>query len=149
MRHFVIVGILVIVTAILTYVGLDSVGLLPVEASAQAVSIDWLWNWQVVAISFLFSLIVVPMAYSLVVFRRRKGDTTDAEHIEGNTTLEIAWTVVPLIIVVIFAYMGAYSLGEIKRVDPDAVVIERVDAAVAHPAVLRVRTAVAVAAAAV
>ena len=54
MRHFVIVGILVIVTAILTYVGLDSVGLLPVEASAQAVSIDWLWNWQVVAISFLF-----------------------------------------------------------------------------------------------
>jgi cytochrome c oxidase subunit 2 len=124
MRHFVIVGILVIVTAILTYVGLDSVGLLPVEASAQAVSIDWLWNWQVVAISFLFSLIVVPMAYSLVVFRRRKGDTTDAEHIEGNTTLEIAWTVVPLIIVVIFAYMGAYSLGEIKRVDPDAVVIK-------------------------
>ncbi|MBK9209433.1 MAG: cytochrome c oxidase subunit II [Anaerolineales bacterium] len=124
MRHFVIVGILVIVTAILTYVGLDSVGLLPVEASAQAVSIDWLWNWQVVAISFLFSLIVVPMAYSLVVFRRRKGDTTDAEHIEGNTTLEIAWTVVPLIIVVIFAYMGAYSLGEIKRVDPDAVIIK-------------------------
>ncbi len=124
MRHFVIVGILVVVTAILTYVGLDSVGLLPVEASAQAVSIDWLWNWQVVAISFLFSLIVVPMAYSLVVFRRRKGDTTDAEHIEGNTTLEIAWTVVPLIIVVIFAYMGAYSLGEIKRVDPDAVVIK-------------------------
>lgn len=124
MRHFVIVGILVIVVAVLTYFGLDAAGLLPIEASVQAISIDWLWNWQIIAISFLFALIVVPMGYSLVVFRRRKGDTTDAEHIEGNTTLEIAWTVVPLIVVVIFAYMGAYSLGEVRRVDPNAIVIK-------------------------
>ena len=40
MRHFVIVGILVIVVAVLTYVGLDAVGLMPVPASAQAVPID-------------------------------------------------------------------------------------------------------------
>jgi cytochrome c oxidase subunit 2 len=58
-----------------------------------------------------------------VVFRRRKGDTTDAEHIEGNTKLEIAWTVVPLFIVMIFAYMGAYSLAETRRADPQAMVI--------------------------
>jgi cytochrome c oxidase subunit 2 len=124
MRHFWVVGILVLVTAVLTYVGLNSVGLMPVEASLQSVSIDWLWNWEIVAISFLFSLIVVPMAYSLVVFRRRKGDTGDGEHIEGNSTLEIAWTVIPLFIVLGFAYMGAYSLGEIRRVDPNALVIK-------------------------
>jgi len=124
MRHFVVVGILVIVVAVLTYVGLNAVGLMPVEASAQSVSIDWLWNWEIVAISFLFSLIVVPMAYSLVVFRRRKGETGDGEHIEGNSTLEIAWTIIPLFIVLIFAYMGAYSLGEIRRIDPNALVIK-------------------------
>lgn len=124
MRHFVTVGILVIVMAILTYVGLDSAGLMPVEASAQSVSIDWLWNWQIVAISFLFALIVVPMVYSMIVFRRRKGDTTDAEHMEGNTTLEITWTVLPLFLVLTFAYMGAYSLGETRRVDPNAMVIK-------------------------
>lgn len=127
MQHFVIVGILVIVMAVLTYLGLDAVGLAkqmhPVSASAQAVSIDQLWNWEMIVISFLFSLIVVPMIYSLVVFRRKKGDTGDGEHMEGNTTLEIGWTVVPLIIVVVFAYLGAYSLGEVRRVDPDAVVI--------------------------
>jgi uncharacterized membrane protein YozB (DUF420 family) len=60
MGHFLVVGILVIVMAVLTYVGLDAAGLMPVQASAQAVSIDWLWNWQLIAISFLFSLIVVP-----------------------------------------------------------------------------------------
>lgn len=123
MGHFLVVGILVIAVSVLTYFGLDAVGLMPVQASAQAVSIDWLWNWEIVAISFLFSLIVVPMTYSLIVFRRKKGDTGDGEHIEGNTPLEIAWTVVPLLIVLVFAYMGAYSLGEIRRIDPDALVI--------------------------
>lgn len=123
MRHFVIVGILVIVLAVLTYVGLDSVGLMPVPASAQAGPIDWLWDLQVRAMSFLFALIVVPMLYSLLVFRRRKGDTTDAEHVEGNTNLEIAWTVIPLFVVVGMAFIGAQNLGETRRVDPEAMVV--------------------------
>lgn len=123
MRHFVIVGILVVVIAVLAYVALDSAGLMPLAASVQAGPIDWLWNLEVMTISFLFALIVVPMAYSLVVFRRRKGDTTDAEHIEGNTNLEITWTVVPLFIVMVFAYLGAGNLAEIRRVDPDAMVV--------------------------
>jgi cytochrome c oxidase subunit 2 len=83
-----------------------------------------MWQWEIVAMSFLFALIVVPMVYSLVVFRQRKGDTTDARHIEGNTSLEVGWTVAPLIIVVIFAYLGAHSLGQIRRADPSAIVIK-------------------------
>lgn len=124
MRHFVIVGILVIVIAILTYVGLDSVGLMPLAASTQAGPIDWLWNLEVITISFLFALIVAPLTYSLVVFRRKKGDTTDAEHVEGNTNLEIAWTIIPLFIVMAFAYLGAGNLAEIRRVDPAAMVVK-------------------------
>ena len=123
-RHFVIVGILVIVMAILTYVGLDSAELMPIEASTQATQIDWMWNLEVIAMSFLFALIVVPMGYSLVVFRRKKGDTTDAEHMEGNTRLEIAWTIVPLFIVMAYAYLGAVNLAETRRVDPEAMVVK-------------------------
>jgi cytochrome c oxidase subunit 2 len=124
MRHFVIVGILVIITAVLIYIGLDSAGLMPVEASAQATDIDWMWNLELIAMSFLFALIVVPLVYSLVVFRRRKGDTTDAEHMEGNTKLEIAWTIIPLFGVVAFAYLGAVNLAETRRVDPDAMIVK-------------------------
>lgn len=120
MRHFVVVGILVVVVTVLTYLGLDSAGLMPVPASAQAGPIDWLWDLQVRIIAFLFALIVVPMIYSLLFFRRRKGDTTDAVHIEGNTNLEIAWTVVPLIIVLGLAYIGAENLAETRRADPNA-----------------------------
>jgi cytochrome c oxidase subunit 2 len=123
MRHFVIVGILVVVITILAYVGLDSAGLMPLAASDQAGPIDWLWNLEIITLSFLFALIVAPMAYSLIVFRRRKGDTTDAEHIEGNTNLEITWTIVPLFMVMVFAYLGAGNLAEIRRVDPAAMVV--------------------------
>jgi cytochrome c oxidase subunit II len=124
MRHFVIVGILIVVITILAYVGLDSAGLMPLAASSQAGPIDWLWNLEIITISFLFALIVGPMAYSLIVFRRKKGDTSDADHIEGNTNLEITWTIVPLFLVMIFAYLGAGNLAEIRRVDPAAMVVK-------------------------
>ena len=92
MKHFVAVSILVVLCTILVYFGLVSLGLLPEQASVQAVSIDKLFNIHLVLISFLFSLIVVILIYSLIVFRRKKGETADGAHIEGNTRLEIFWT---------------------------------------------------------
>jgi cytochrome c oxidase subunit 2 len=124
MRHFVIVAILVLVMTVLTYFGLVAAGLMPVQASAQSVSIDWLWNLELMMISFLFALIVVPMFYSLIVFHRKKGETGDGEHMEGNTTLEVTWTIVPLFIVLAFAYLGAYNLGETRRLNPDAMEVK-------------------------
>ena len=96
---------------------------MPIEASLQSIPVDWMWNMDMGPIAFLFALIMVPLVYSLIVFRRRKGDTTDAEHIEGNTTLEITWTIIPLMIVIVYAYLGAYTLGETRVVDPNALVI--------------------------
>ena len=124
MRHFVIVGILVVATTILVYLGLNSAHLMPLAASAQATPIDWMWNLELIFMSFFFAIIVVPMGYSLIVFRRKKGDTSDAEHMEGNTKLEIAWTIIPLFVVTAFAYIGAVNLAETRRVDPDAIVVE-------------------------
>ncbi|MBV6395803.1 MAG: cytochrome c oxidase subunit 2 [Anaerolineales bacterium] len=130
MRHFVIVGILVVLAAVGAYAGLDASGLMPVAASAQAGSattagsIDWMWNLQVIAMSFLFALIVVPLVYALIVFRRKQGDTSDAEHITGNTPLEITWTLIPLVLVLAFAYLGAYSLREVRRADPQAMIVK-------------------------
>jgi cytochrome c oxidase subunit 2 len=123
MKHFVIVGILVVVMTFVTYFGLTALGLMPVQASAQSLWVDWMWDLDLKAMSFLLALILVPLFYSLVVFRRRKGETGDAEHMEDNTKLEVTWTVLPLITVIIFAYLGAYSLGKTRTVDPDAMVI--------------------------
>lgn len=123
MKHLVIAGILVIAVTALLIAGLNQVQLLPTQASAQAVPIDNLFDLQFKVIAFLFALIVVFMVYSIVVFRRKPGDRSDAVHIEGNTRLEVAWTVAPLITVMFFAYLGGQSLSETLRADPRALEI--------------------------
>lgn len=123
MRHLIIAGILVIAVTALLILGLGQVQLLPQQASVQAAPIDDLFHLEFNVIAFLFALIVVFMLYSIVVFRRKPGDRTDAAHIEGNTNLEIAWTVAPLITVLAFAYLGGQSLADTLRADPRALEI--------------------------
>jgi cytochrome c oxidase subunit 2 len=120
-RHFVIIGILVGVVTVLTYYALNSIGLMPVEASLQSEPIDWLFNLEIKLISFFFAIIVVPLGYSLVVFRRKDGDESDAAHIEGNTPLEITWTAIPLVIVIALGIIGADNLRQVRTVDPQAI----------------------------
>lgn len=124
MKHFVVVGVLVVVVTVVVNLLLESVGLLPVQASAQAVPIDNLFSLHVRVISFLFALIVVFMLYSVVVFRRRPGETGDGDHFEGHTGLEIAWTIIPLGIVLYFSYIGAQALADTRRIDPQAMEVK-------------------------
>jgi len=124
MRHILVVTLLVILVAALVFWGLSALGLLPQQAATQAEPIDWLFNLEFMVISFLFALIIVPLIYSLVVFRRKPGETGDGTYVEGNTRLEIGWTVIPLIIVLIFAYLGAENLGRVRQPDLQAMQVQ-------------------------
>lgn len=118
MKHLAIASLLVLIVTALLIVGLNYVQLLPTQASLQAQPIDRLFHLEFQVIAFLFSLIVVFMIYSIVVFRRKKGDMTDAAHIEGSSGLELVWTVIPLVTVLAFGYLGGQSLAETLRADP-------------------------------
>jgi cytochrome c oxidase subunit 2 len=118
MKHLIIAAILVIIVAAVLIFGMSQARLLPVAASAQAEPIDMMFRLEFTVIAILFSLIVVLMVYSIVVFRRKRGDTSDARHVEGSTRLEVFWTAVPLATVLVFAYLGSWSLGETTRADP-------------------------------
>jgi cytochrome c oxidase subunit 2 len=124
MKHFIIIALLVIASTLAIHAGLNSIGLLPVLASAQGVSIDQLFGIYMWAIAFVFSLIMVTMLYSLFVFRRKKGETGEGTHFEGNNNLEVAWTAIPLIAVLYLAFLGARSLSETRRIDPSAMVVK-------------------------
>jgi len=112
MKHFIFVTLLVVILAAVVIFGLTNAHLLPVAASTQAIPIDNLFHIHFILIGLLFSLIVGFMLYSILVFRRRKGDTTDGPHIEGNTALEVIWTAIPLIMVIALALLGSKALAD-------------------------------------
>lgn len=82
-------------------------GLLPVDASIEAGKIDQLFNAMMAIATGLFLLIQGALIYSAIVFRRKAGDDTDAEPIDGNVPLEILWTAIPAAIVM---WLAIYSL---------------------------------------
>jgi cytochrome c oxidase subunit 2 len=68
-------------------------------ASEQAGPIDTLFDVMIVLSCLVFAVVMVMFAYALWKYRAKPGDESDGEPIHGNTRLEIAWTVIPTIIV--------------------------------------------------
>ncbi len=124
MKHFAIVAVLVAISTVLVDYLLRTIGLLPIEASTQATIIDRLFNTHFMVISFLFSLIVVFLVYSLIVFRRRGKETTEGRFFKSSTRLEVLWTIFPLAAVIYFSYLGSLSLAETRKVDPQALEVK-------------------------
>lgn len=124
MKHLTIAGVLVLISTVLVYLLLSNIGLLPVEASVQARPIDRLFNLHFWAIAFLFSLIVVFIVYSLVVFRRRKNDDSDGQYFKGNNPLEITWTILPLGFVIFLSYLGSVTLADTRKAEPQSLSIK-------------------------
>ncbi len=121
-RHFVIVSVLVAIVAAISIVGLWALPKFP-SASTQAITVNWLFDLHLAVIGFLFALVMVFMLYSLFVFRRKAGDEGDGDHFEGNTKLEIAWTVLPLILVLIFGVIGAITLQDVTAAQEDEMTV--------------------------
>jgi cytochrome c oxidase subunit II len=87
------------------------------EASTAAPKIDDLLNLMIVLSAFVFSLVLVMLFYALYKFRVKPGDESDGEPIHGNTRLEIAWTLIPTIIVL---FGGGYSWSVLHDIEAPA-----------------------------
>ena len=84
----------------------QNINLMPVAAADDASTVDALFK-------VLFSIgvglllgITAMLVVALVHFRRRSGDHLDGPAVEGNLPLEIFWTAVPAIVILI---VGVYS----------------------------------------
>jgi cytochrome c oxidase subunit 2 len=87
--------------------------LTPILASREGAGIDTLLQALFIVASVVFSLVMSFVVYSVVAFRRRPDDMEDAEPVHGHLGLEIAWTVIPLIAVVVLAIWGTVVLLDI------------------------------------
>lgn len=54
----------------------------------------------------LFFLVVITIVMVYFIIRYRKSKSPEAKHIEGSTSLEIIWTVIPTIIVILMFQYG-------------------------------------------
>ncbi|MCS6845957.1 MAG: cytochrome c oxidase subunit II [Caldilineales bacterium] len=122
-RHFAIVSALVAVVGVLSAYGLIQVPKFT-RASAQGETVDWVMDLHFALIGFLFALVVVFMLYAVIVFRRKPGEDGDGDHFEGNTKLEITWTVLPLITVLAFGVIGTRTLADVTKPQPNEMVVE-------------------------
>ncbi|MGV1048699.1 MAG: cytochrome c oxidase subunit II [Solirubrobacterales bacterium] len=87
------------------------------EASTAAPKIDDLLNVMIVISAFVFSLVCVMLFYALYKFKAKPGDESDGEPLHGNTRLEIAWTLIPTIIVL---FGGGYSWKVLHDIEEPA-----------------------------
>jgi cytochrome c oxidase subunit II len=86
-------------------------------ASTAAPKIDHLLNVMIVLSAFVFSLVMVMLFYALWKFKAKPGDESDGEPIHGNTRLEVAWTLIPTIIVL---FAGGYSWKVLDEIEEPA-----------------------------
>ncbi len=83
-------------------------------ASEERKPIDTLFDVMIVLSSLMFAIVLVMLGYAIWKFRAKPGDESDGEPIHGNTTLEIAWTVIPTVIVLAGAIYSWIVLNDIE-----------------------------------
>ncbi len=92
--------------------------LLPTEGSAEAQQVDALFRFMLAIGGAIFLLVNGVLAYSIIRFRARANDYSDGPPIQGNTTLEFVWTLIPAIIVTvvtIYAYSVWVNIRSVKE----------------------------------
>jgi cytochrome c oxidase subunit II len=89
---------------------------LPENVSTYGRDIDWLFHviYWITAITFL--LVAVTLIAFLVMYRDRPG--RKARYTHGSTPLEITWTVVPSLILVVLTLLSAPAWSRIKMERP-------------------------------
>jgi cytochrome c oxidase subunit 2 len=77
---------------------------LPVQASSAAPHVDNLFALETAIGTFLFLGCVEAILWTVLMHRAPKYDLENGDPIEGNTRLEVVWTITPLILVMAIAW---------------------------------------------
>jgi cytochrome c oxidase subunit 2 len=88
------------------WIGKQAYSWLPPQAAAESHLIDDLISFLVTLGAFIFLGVTSTLMYSVVFHRAAKDDLSDGPHIEGNVTLEVVWTAIPIMLVL---WIAGYS----------------------------------------
>jgi cytochrome c oxidase subunit 2 len=97
---------------------------LPDQASKEGERIDFVF-WFVTSICIaIFSVVASVSVYSLVKFRAKPDDDSDGPPIHGHTGIEIVWTVIPLVLVLMMIVVSSVALAMNDREPKNAMRVE-------------------------
>jgi cytochrome c oxidase subunit II len=99
---------------------------LPENVSTFGRDIDWLFHLIYAITAITGILVFVTLIAFLVMYRDRPGRI--ARYTHGNTTLEVVWTVVPALILVILTFLSVPAWSKIKMSMPPTDVVVQVTA---------------------
>jgi cytochrome c oxidase subunit II len=97
---------------------------LPAQASKEAEAIDALYWFVAIICALIFAIVAGVSVYAGWKFRAAPDDTEDGAPIHGHTGLEIAWTVVPTILVTAMSVYSGIVLTQIERLPDDHRVVK-------------------------
>ena len=80
--------------------------LLPEQASTTAASVDHLY-WYISAVTVVMTTLIFAAVFIFALKYRRKSDDEIPEPIHGSLKLEIAWSVLPFLVMLSFFWWGA------------------------------------------
>src|SRR5215212_6647755 len=87
----------------------------PTQASAEGKKIDTLWDVLIIVSVPIFVLVITVVLYSVWQFRMRPGEELmDGPPIHGNTRLEVIWTAVPAVILVLLC---SYAYAVLRNIE--------------------------------
>jgi cytochrome c oxidase subunit 2 len=81
------------------WIGKQAYSWLPPEAAAESRLVDDLISFLVTLGAFIFLGVTGTLIYSVIFHRAKKGEIIDGPPIEGNITLEVVWTAIPILLV--------------------------------------------------
>ena len=110
-KSYYLIPIISAIISISFWIGFN-INLLPEEASINAPIYDELFRILFIIGLILFLGMTILVIYSLFKFRKKSGEIGDGIALEGDLKLEIIWTIIPSIIVLI---VGLYSYNIYDR----------------------------------
>ena len=113
--EYLILGIGAAVIIVVSYwLGQWSYSWLPVEASTDAQRIDHLFSFLVTLGSIIFFGVIGMIVFSLIIYRASPEDYSEGHPARGNWKLEVAWTVIPTVLVL---FIAGYSFIIYQQMD--------------------------------
>ena len=83
--------------------------------STPAESIFGLSIFVLLTMAAIFIVVFALLAYAVVKFRHKSGDVREPAQIYGSTQVELAWTVIPVLIVVALFLAAAHVIASVQN----------------------------------